>query len=211
MNMVTFSMATDIRTFEELNKLDHINNVPIGTIEDRARARAWSVGGFLSADERLIDVLQKDWDTVSSLGLTHVEIAGHVNKMILKAFGGLGYSENKREISYDFSELNDAKLPSLLTEGASSRLSILVHGYGGFQEDIFKSGEKNSSDGCVVNERNWCRDYVITNLDTGESIKVAYGVIEYIKRYGFYEGSVEYRVDPLRLLTVLTGKDFQSK
>ncbi len=211
MNMVISPMATGIRTLEELQTLTHINDVPISTIEDRARSRSWSIGGFLGSEERLVDVLQKDWDTVSSIGLTHVEIAGHVNKIILKAFGGPGYSEQKREVSYDFSELSDAKLPSLLEEGASSRLSILVDGYGGFQEDIFKTGEKGSSDGCVVNERNWCRDYTFTNLDTGKSIKVAYGVIEYIKRYGFYEGSVEYRVDPLELLIVLTGKDFNSK
>jgi hypothetical protein len=46
---------------------------------------------------------------------------------------------------------------------------------------------------------------VFTNRETGESIQVAFGVIEYIRRYGFYEGSVAYRADPIKLVSVLTG------
>jgi hypothetical protein len=90
---------------------------------------------------------------------------------------------------------------------AATRIHVECEGFGGHQEDIFKTGERSSlNDGVVVDdEYEWCRNYTFTNLDKGERIDVAYGVVEYIKRYGFYEGNVPYRVDPIKLVSVLTG------
>ena len=82
---------------------------------------------------------------MSSVHLTHEEIAGHVNKIILKAFGAdfLGYSDNQKEIAYRFSELEGAKLPSLLAEGAD-RLSILSMDMGDFKRISLKPAKKTA-------------------------------------------------------------------
>ncbi len=45
-----------------------------------------------------------------------------------------------------------------------------------------------------------------------EKIVLGEGVINYIRKYGFYEGGVNnpYRVDPLHLAAVLTGHTYCS-
>jgi hypothetical protein len=75
---------------------------------------------------------------------------------------------------------------------AQSIIHVECGCYSGHQEDIF-------------GDRQWSRDYVFTNQETGESITVDEGVIHYIRKYGFYEGNVPHRVDPIRLISVLTG------
>ncbi len=75
-------MATDIHSFEQLNALTQINNVPIHVIEQRGRPGSWSIGGFLNQQERLVEVLKNDWTTVASLRLTHSKIGEKLRHII---------------------------------------------------------------------------------------------------------------------------------
>ncbi len=40
------------------------------------------------------------------------------------------------------------------------------------------------------------KDYMITDIETGETISFSGLIPEFIKRYGFYEGDTDYRLDP---------------
>lgn len=199
-------MAKDI---DSLDNLTHLNDVPIEEVERRARPGGKSVSGFINNDERLIDVLKKDWQTVAALGLTHEEIGTHLEKVRVQS--GAWFSEARRTTTYDCSKIAGAQLPALVerltgSEETAQEIEVYVDGYGGHQEDIFKNADGRT----VVNEREWCRDFTFTNKKTGERVVVPYGLFEYIKRYGFYEGSIAYRVDPVKIVSVLTGQSVES-
>ncbi len=95
-------MATDIHSFEQLNALTQINNVPLQVIEQRARPGSWSQGGFINQQERLVGVLKNDWATVASLGLRHSEIGEKLQYIIrssMRSYGGRGHAGEQNTIS----------------------------------------------------------------------------------------------------------------
>ena len=51
-------------------------------IEDRMRPGRWSRAGFLGPTERLHDVIERDARTVLGLGVTHVQIAGALDRLL---------------------------------------------------------------------------------------------------------------------------------
>ncbi len=257
-----YPIAADIHSFDQLNHLTHMNGVPISTIEERARPGKWSCSGFLDQNERLLDVMKKDWETVTSLGLTHVELAKYIDQLF--SFR----PDEIREFGIDYSNIENAKLPSLIAEMNKTQKSVFsrffemisirastllkiegifnkikylyasfaavynhtFHSVGpsgiphiktqlrtkvdassGCQDDIFCRTLRNGNtptDGVVSGY--WNTVCTVTNVDTGEEIVIGHGVREYIKRFGFYEGSVAYRVDPLKLISVLTGASVSS-
>ena len=72
--------------------------------------------------------------------------------------------------------------------------------YKGIQEDLFRKDEKEYI--------GWNRDIHITNLLNFKTVKIGEGVIDYIEKYGFYEGGGSqnsYRIDPQKLISILTG------
>lgn len=202
------AMAADISS---LDSLTHLNGVPIATIEARAKPGGWSTGGFIGRDETFLGVLQRDWKTISLLGLTHTEMADHLRT--IRAGARAFYGEQSGVTSYDYTQFPGMKALVEGMHGASfvhrpQTIRVTVETYGGHQEDIFKTGGRMQlNQGVVVDsEWNWCRDFVYQNTTTGQKITVPYGLFEYIRRYGFYEGTTAYRVDPLQLISVITGE-----
>ena len=54
----------------------------------------------------------------------------------------------------------------------------------------------------------WGRDLLLKDTKNDLLIMIGEGVVDYIEQYGFYEGGGEsnpYRVDPLKLVAILTG------
>ncbi|MBS0603875.1 MAG: hypothetical protein JSS60_02430 [Verrucomicrobia bacterium] len=266
----TRPMAADIHTFDQLNSLTHMNGVPISTIEERARPGRWSMGGFLNGSERLLHVMKRDWDTVASLGLTHVELAEHIDQLIRAGASidpQVRFGNREVTVDFDSSKVRESRLSNLhaemnktqksvfsrffeiisirastllKTEGVFNKLkyffesfaAVFTHTFNGgiptgpgtvltrirykedastgCQDDIFCRGQANGHPVDGVVSGHWHRDYTFTNVETGEEITIAYGLLEYIRRFGFYEGSVAYRADPLKLVSVLTGASVSS-
>lgn len=83
---------------------------------------------------------------------------------------------------------------------SSPQLKIVFNQSRGYQEDLFQ----NNTPEDVF---HWDSEWSITNQLTGKSVLVTHGVIEYIKKYGFYEGGGDtnpYRIDPKKLIEILT-------
>jgi hypothetical protein len=157
-------------------------------IEQRMYAGVYSASGFLAEDERLKDVIKKDNAYLESVGITHEQIADKI-KMILDmhkeiCFGtacGTGHCMN---------HLNNY---SFLDNG----LLVQYVSYMGGQSCPFHNKEyKTNSEGHT--------DVTITNKDT----KITFNILlEHMIRYHqFFEGSVEHRLDPRKIIDMLDIK-----
>jgi hypothetical protein len=62
--------------------------------------------------------------------------------------------------------------------------------YRGFQESLFNDNLQTD------------RDFTVTNLGTGKTLKFSPLVPYYIARYGFYEGKTDYRIEPEAIIEV---------
>lgn len=191
-----------------------------------------SYSGFLGANESFKEVIKTDWKTVYSMGTTHIELATHI-KAIWDKEHIPGNWNKPRYIIYNHSfkgsnvryrdtiAFKPCILGSVVTTVAAvmltpwalmgliptTLLTILVmkkaqilcvtaESHKGCQEDLFLS------------KKGWNEQIKIANIHNNESMTIGKGVIDYIAEYGFYEGGGdqnEYRVDPKRLVTILTG------
>lgn len=238
-------MATDIGSFIDLDKLTKINGVNVSIIEARAKPGAWSGGGFLAGNDKLIDVIKKDWKTVDKLGTSHIELAKHLE--LIWDLAEIEFNKNKiKLISY-----NSSLLEGNTIRVEPQQLRVERGDTSGWQNDIFtnrvdgtleeicippnnSTGEEGYCLPLVTHPTHWGSDLEIKNLKNGEGILVAKGVIDYIRKYGFYEGGKGnrnyqdyefrysdehkqkepeagtnfYRIDPIRLAAVLSGHSY---
>lgn len=77
-----------------------------------------------------------------------------------------------------------------------------IQAYKRIQEDLFAQNENQAY------AWGWNSELCLINPFNNLSVTVGQGVIDYIERYGFYEGGGDqnlYRVDPLKLVAILTG------
>jgi hypothetical protein len=192
--------ARTIKSIDEIPNMTAINGVPIETIERRARpctsaggiltedhVEGESYTGFLGKEESLKDVLLQDWQTVRNLGLTHIQIADHLEYLMNQAKQSKGW---RVELTYT--------IPGYERQN----LRVVYVQTKGIQSDIFRpEGEEGAP---------WGDECIILNQNTGDRIThCASGTIRYIRDYGFYEGGGDtnpFRLDPLKLISVLTGK-----
>ncbi|MDP1835938.1 MAG: hypothetical protein Q8K75_08430 [Chlamydiales bacterium] len=213
-------MATEIDNFQSISGLKQINGIAISDIERRARPGVLAHSGFLGASENLKDILQKDWKTVSALGTTHIEIANHLEAIFEKAWpiNDHGYGP----LIYDVAKLQNN------TIGNGSRFQLLNairFDTCGYQENLFAKSAVDWFYDCFKKygfhfKEDWRSnayilpsDLWLKNIATGESMNIAYGTIDYIRKYGFYqggEGTNGYRNDPIRLVSILTGNSYRS-
>lgn len=194
-------MATDIGSVIELCNLKEINGVVISKIEERARPEAWSDSGFLGKNDNLIEVMKKDWQTVDKLGITHIELADHI-KTIWNTIEKNGINKT---VLYDLSLLKGNTINS-----KEQKLYGKINSCAGYQGDIFFNSTTAIHDGFGWPGEYWGRDLEIKNINNNERLLIGEGVIKYIRKYGFYEGGENnpYRIDPIRLAAVLTGKSY---
>lgn len=198
-------MATDIKSSRDIRCLQKINDVPVPKIIERARPHAWSDSGFIGMNEDLLDVLQKDWKTVEDLGTTHIEIANHLKSIWDIAFG----KERAGTLVYDFSRLDKNTINK---NDPVKVFQFEAYSYLGMQGDIFYNETEPEFIIGWLGEA-WNGDLKLKNPKNGESVVIAEGVINYIRKYGFYEGGGnenKYRIDPIRLASVFTGHRYCS-
>jgi hypothetical protein len=192
---------------KQIETLTSINGLSIEEIEQRARPSSFSQSGFIGKEESFKDVLMKDWETVEKLNITHGELAAHLRRIISLA-------ESSRRISMRASlgpiaieyKTGDLKENTIISEGHQN-LEVVLWSTKGMQDDIFapkKNLQREVNTPCGWNEEN-----IIRNIAMGIELRINSGILSYIREFGFYEGGGEenpYRIDPKKVMTLLTGK-----
>jgi hypothetical protein len=198
---------TFLGKIDDVKNLKSINGLSIEQIEQRARPGGYSYSGFIGKDEKFIDVLLKDWETVEKLQVTHEELASHLRNI-------LSLGESIRKISLKASmgpiildyKVSDFDENTIVAEGAQT-LEVALLSTRGFQEDIFAPLKEDLRE--VDTPNQWNEEDVIRNKHNGVELRVNSGVLSYIREFGFYEGGGDdnpYRVDPKKIMSLLTGK-----
>lgn len=204
-----------ITSADQIPHLRSINGHSIEEIEELARPAQSPTGpnptvatkglaqsGFLGMHESLKEVLLQDWHTVTALGWTHQQLSFHLRAIAQAA--ETVTNEGKRikqnwppyPMSY---KISTTKTPQKLTvDWLQTR---------GYQKCIFDTPRQG------VKEFSWNRECTINNPSTGATVIWNPGVENYIRNYGFYEGGGtknQYRVDPIALISILTGTPMES-
>lgn len=225
-------MSKRIAKIESLDALISINGVPIEEIDRRCRPledrtqdkecwRLRSAAGFIPEGSKIVDVLKQDWETVlHTLGTTHTEVAALLTEVIdaarsMRPRGSLA--------------------PVDLTFRGTARLHVETFVFNAPQYSPFiRNPSTVAGKGAIPLEQQpqplvveprgeasgaahapsalckqcWDTEHVLTNVESGVSVRVAEGVVGFIDEIGFYEGgdANPYRVDPLILWGVLFGK-----
>ncbi|WP_438007176.1 hypothetical protein WME89_53140 [Sorangium sp. So ce321] len=190
---------------------------PVEALVDKLRPERYSASGFLSADDRLGQVIWEDARKLRELGVDRHALADRLDEAIRlcreadrRAKDELGewsraYLEGKsaeeadaarRADEYRAEHTRRMSAPRLVTlDDPATRLEVKLKGYLGYQEDPFCSTVP-----AQVNE-----DFILRNLDREEepAITASLLALSLIRRVCFFEGNVSYRVDPERLARVL--------
>ncbi|HSX26547.1 MAG TPA: hypothetical protein VLE89_06035 [Chlamydiales bacterium] len=159
-------------------------NVPeeqLPELERRMRPGGYSTVGFLSQADRLIEVCQKDLTTLTELGVSCDLISNELENVIEKANIIRQKSRNMG--------MNEA-----IVDG-KFKVSGVGISSNGFQECPFSKGK----DPCHIGRGN----YTVENLTTKESISFTPLLISMIRDHAFFEGNIEYRLDPAKACRVL--------
>jgi hypothetical protein len=135
-----------------------------------------STSGFLAEGERLEDVVERDRQTLRSLGVTHEQVADRLELV-------LGRAERRADL-VQRGRIVPPWLPWLEVESRA---------YLGFQSCPF-DGSKQP----------WAHmDFVLRDHERGLAIALPGLLPHLVREHAFFEGSVQYRTDPARLVDLL--------
>lgn len=168
---------------------DKLSDTEWRKIEKRCHKGEYSESGFLKKDEFLREVIDNDTKYLKSVGVTHEQISGKLEELINK------YQESQRK---------DDKPPGSKTHSREDKFVTIDNfkissvQYRGYQDCPFKNKDFDKD----PKSRGSC-DYTITNIKTNESIKFGDLLIHLISRHHFFEGNVDYRLDPKIAINVL--------
>lgn len=163
----------------ELERTGALNGVSLEELEERMRPKGWSEDGFLGPNEKLLDVLKADQQTVDALGLTHVQIADILKKFMPVYPGGYG----------DFTVAFNGR-----------DYKVRAEAFFGDQESPFRK-DKNEPENEDDSTNN---DFIVTDVQTGESISFSGLLGHLVREYGFYEGKqTPYRLSPEKIVEFL--------
>lgn len=193
-------MSEYFHSWADLQSADGIHGVPWAELQHRCEPGAGpgqTYYGWIARGTSLLDVLRKDWETVKQLKTTHLELAAHLDAIYHQG-SVCNFDTEKSEITYDARNLAGNSLP------ASGPVTLQLHctHTRGLQQDLIMP------DSFFL---GWNMDWSITSggfeFHIGGPDSSA-GLVKYIKEFGFYEGgdSNSYRVDPAKLVAMLTGR-----
>ena len=182
-------IATEISDAQGIETLTTLGGMPIETLEQLEHTDGI---GLLNAGDTIKAILQKDWKTVSILGLTHFKIA-----QILQALWDKAHLKIK-QVTFNPRSLKNEFLGNHLTYQ-----TLDIVGYFPckcFFHDPYKNFTKTWK---TPNYHDYLK---ISNPNTKQIIEIRSGMVGLIKKFGFYaNGSA--RVDPVQLIAVLTGQN----
>lgn len=143
----------------------------VATVEDRMRPNKWSVAGFLTEQQSLLDVASRDQKTLKERKITYEQIADKLQSLMCKC-SALAYPRH---------------LP--LAEG---KYLIQQRQTKGYQTCPFTFSDSQHDD---CGDHTGSSDYCITRLDTNEQFKFASLMPHLIGDHHFFQGGA-YRLDP---------------
>ena len=184
------AMATEISDVQEIETLTTLGGMSIEILEQLEHS---SGVGLLNIGDSIKAILQKDWKTISILGITHFKLA-----QILKEIWDQADNSKLKKMSFYPDSLKSNFIGQRLT---FQTLDISAQ----FPckcifDDPYTQFNK------TWETPNYFDYLTITNSDTKQTIEVRLGMIDLIKKFGFY-ASGSARVDPVQLVSVLTGQD----
>lgn len=170
----------------DILKCESINGLEIEEIEKLMRPnhpdKRSSISGFLTADQKLIDVLVADNEYVTKCGLSHRHLAIPLLQISNRAISV------RNTLWKETQDIRD----TVDFEHAGTKWRVKLAESKGFQYSPFNDNTKTSF------------DFEVTNLDNGQSLNFSGLVPIMIERYGFYEGpGISYRVEPSRIIETL--------
>jgi HEAT repeat protein len=199
---------------QELDRTRIITGRSIAEITELARPDRLSTSGFLAEDEDIISVLKGDNRCARSLGLSHAQLATplfHVLNLTARN------QEQDNHLSY---QSHRAEYPPFFYNGR--KISVRVEYTRGGQESIFADG----LDGALGIEisrdlRQQEKDYIhsrYSHLSRQQrevlakklsSMFIGEMTMQYVKRYGFYEGHTGWRADPIAIAFIFGMKELE--
>lgn len=189
----------------QLDNLKSINGLTIEQIEARARPGAFSQSGFIGKDESFIEILKKDWETVESLKVTHEMLAEKLKEIINCAQRYKSpYHNHANPEAFEF---HSEDLKDFLTEDGPQMVEVYLNYTRGQQDDLFEPIDPAQRE--VDTPEGWNEEIVVKNPSNGIELRLNSGILSYIREFGFYEGGGDenpYRVDPRKIMSVLTGR-----
>ena len=169
-------------------------------IERKMRPGAMADSGFLSPTQSLQDCINADSQTLSSLGITGKQITDRYNTLIEKAKYNTDRRSHKSNFFDYWKEVTDKGIPV-----ENGRFKVSWVSYMGYQDCPY---------GCKGRDACSDTDYTITNNSTGQKIFFSQLHTHLINVHQFFEGDVEYRLDPAKAVEVLEikkGVDYTPK
>jgi hypothetical protein len=196
---------TGLHDEAELDRATTITGRTVEAITADAKPGQASRGGFVAEDEDLLSVIREDNRLVRRLGLTHPRLARplfRVFNLILRDLelyrrGGLPVY-NIATVLYDGHEIHiEAEggkgwQESIFDDEVRGYWSIRIRREPTFLERKYLREQY----GHLGEERLAALTERLFSIHTGEMVPF------YIQRYGFYEGHVPYRADPIAIATI---------
>ncbi len=200
---------TGLHSDVELERIKMITGRSIVEITELGRPGRLSGAGFMAADEDIISVLGGDNRLVKKLGLIHPQMARplyHVWNMILR-----DYELKRSGRFWEQCILYNEKKVFIKAEGSKGWQESL------FQDEIMGMYQMKMWRELEPEEKAFLSDKYsdlgevrmkelqkkLSHINTGEMVPY------YIMRYGFYEGHIDYRADPIAISFVFGFKSIQ--
>lgn len=147
-----------------------------------------SVSGFLQAGERLLTVIANDEQTLHNLGITPEQVADCLELYVART---------RRR--YDLAGCDQIIAQSESSPVIDGPFAITFQSYRGAQACPFEDSKGRICGSSLYGDV----DFTIRNRQTNEILRFPGLIIHLIREHHFFEGTVDYRVDPRRAVKVL--------
>jgi hypothetical protein len=164
--------------------LEDLSPEAIRRVERRMRPGVLSVAGFLDERESLAELIRRDEESLSAIGITPERIARRLIELLVAA--------------NDEFEARDNRVPS---NGIVVNGRYHVYGFDvtvrRFPSCPFESNDGRPCGGHRACEQFSAHDFAIVNGVTGLRFGFPILALHTIADHHFFEGNVQYRVDPV--------------
>jgi hypothetical protein len=182
----------------------------ITELEARLRPGAWSKGGFLGPGESLQAVIERDDELVTSLGLTHAQVAGALEEVLLRALSVIERQQQEVRAKWLEPRASGPRAArKRLQERAAAGEAALRARVGALEVEIrrFLGSQHCPWSECFTPiPEMWGSnlDWVMRRLDAGGEVAGPGLIVHLIREHRFFEGRLSpYRVDPEALAVTL--------
>lgn len=182
-----------------ISPLSDLSTEAIARIESRMRPGGLLPTGFLREGERLLDVIRRDSAALGRLGVRHETIANGLENLLVKAHRRIERIEHGEE---DARAGEYPKSDSVVIEGRYRVYGFGVHMRGSWPCP-FEAADGRRCPGYDRSLEFRNQSFTIVNQTRQMALGFSVFSIHLIREHHFFEGDVEYRIDPHRAATVL--------